>query len=41
MGKSWKGTGVIKGTGIKKGLGCMYEMKEIKIVSETGSSHNG
>lgn len=42
MGKFWKGTGVIKGTGIKEGLVCsMYEMKEKKVVSKTGSSHNG
>lgn len=37
----WEGTlGVIRGIG-SKGFGCMYEMKEMKIVSETGLNHSG
>lgn len=37
----WEGIQeVIKGTG-SKGFGSMYEMKEMKIVSETGLNHSG
>lgn len=42
MENSWvQGTGVIKGAGGTEDWGCMCMMKELKILSETGSSHNG